>query len=211
MFREAYRMGEQTTLHEIGQKDSLGIPNIGTIDWLSDQSFRIKGDIDANISSKIKRALTFGLENGESSAEIMQKVAAVYDPWIGTVELVEGEAVKVPFRTDQIVRMGVLSAYNHGRVELAFTSKYKDYIQAYQYSAILDDRTTEICKHLDGKILRKNSPEFRRLMPPNNFNCRSILVAITVDDGPFESISRRDMDRALQILSEEFGGRIGGV
>ena len=48
-------------------------------------------------------------------------------------------------------------------------------VAAYQYSAILDDVTTEICRSLDGKIFTKdNAPN-----PPLHFNCRSLLVPIT--------------------------------
>lgn len=48
-------------------------------------------------------------------------------------------------------------------------------VAAYQYSAILDDRTTEICAGLHGKIFNAGDEP----IPPLHFNCRSILVPIT--------------------------------
>lgn len=48
-------------------------------------------------------------------------------------------------------------------------------VAAYQYSAILDDVTTEICRSLDGKIFLKDDAP----TPPLHFNCRSLLVPIT--------------------------------
>ena len=46
---------------------------------------------------------------------------------------------------------------------------------AYQYSAILDDRTSAICEGLHGKIFKAGSEP----IPPMHFNCRSLLIPIT--------------------------------
>lgn len=48
-------------------------------------------------------------------------------------------------------------------------------VVGYQYSAILDGRTTEICEKLNGKKFKaENAP-----IPPLHFNCRSLLIPIT--------------------------------
>ncbi|OQC23315.1 MAG: hypothetical protein BWX71_02101 [Deltaproteobacteria bacterium ADurb.Bin072] len=55
----------------------------------------------------------------------------------------------------------------------------RGFVEAFEYSAILDDRTSEVCEALDGKILR----DFGSLQPPNHFMCRSLLIPVTqVDD-----------------------------
>ena len=60
----------------------------------------------------------------------------------------------------------------------ASTQRY-GFVVAFEYSAILDDRVTDICEHLNGKILK----DFSNYTPPNHFNCRSLLFAVTeVDD-----------------------------
>ena len=69
-------------------------------------------------------------------------------------------------------------------------------IAAYQYSAILDDVTTEICRSLDGKIFTKdNAPN-----PPLHFNCRSLLVPITKYEKfkPTESIKGMSPDEFIE-------------
>ncbi len=48
-------------------------------------------------------------------------------------------------------------------------------VAAYQYSAILDDVTSDICAGLDGKIFEAGSEP----IPPLHFNCRSLLIPIT--------------------------------
>lgn len=59
-------------------------------------------------------------------------------------------------------------------------------VAGYQYSAIMDDRTTEICAALDGKIFKADDAP----TPPLHFNCRSTLIPITIYEEfkPTESI-----------------------
>ena len=52
-----------------------------------------------------------------------------------------------------------------------------DFVQFWEYSAILDERTTDYCKCMNGKIFRKE--DIAILNPPAHFNCRSIPVPIT--------------------------------
>jgi uncharacterized protein with gpF-like domain len=54
----------------------------------------------------------------------------------------------------------------------------KGFVVAYEYSAILDDRTTEICEKLHGKVQR----DWGTMVPPNHYQCRSILVPVTEID-----------------------------
>lgn len=48
---------------------------------------------------------------------------------------------------------------------------------SYKFSAILDNRTSDICRHLNGKIiLATDKSTLSRCTPPLHFRCRSILV-----------------------------------
>ena len=62
---------------------------------------------------------------------------------------------------------------NKGRV--AFFEE-SGVVSGYQYSAILDDRTTDICRGLHGKTFRAGDQP----IPPMHFNCRSMLIPITI-------------------------------
>ena len=52
----------------------------------------------------------------------------------------------------------VVQTYNRGRAGWFFKSENLKKIQAFQYSAILDQKTTDICMSLDGKIFLPNDP-----------------------------------------------------
>ena len=51
-----------------------------------------------------------------------------------------------------------------------------------QYSAILDRRTSEVCRSLDGLVVKPGSADFYNYSPPRHYNCRSIWVEILVDE-----------------------------
>lgn len=69
-------------------------------------------------------------------------------------------------------------------------------VSGYQYSAILDGRTSPICKGLHGKLFTdKKAP-----IPPMHFNCRSLLVPITVYEKfePTETVKGLPVDTFIK-------------
>ena len=68
-----------------------------------------------------------------------------------------------------------------------------DIVQAYQYSAVLDDRTTEFCAAHDGRIFKENDPYIDLIWPPNHFNCRSLFIPV-VEGETFKVNDRLDIE-----------------
>lgn len=60
--------------------------------------------------------------------------------------------------------------------EAIWQSYYEIGIEKYQYSAILDDRTSEICKSLDGDIFLMDNAQIGINYPPMHVNCRSSVI-----------------------------------
>lgn len=84
---------------------------------------------------------------------------------------------------DTLARTNLFEAMNEARYE-AFTDPALDgFVEALEYSAILDDRTTEICQELDGDIFASDSEQWDIYRPPNHYNCRSVLIPVTKNDG----------------------------
>jgi len=69
-------------------------------------------------------------------------------------------------------------------------------VTGYQYSAIMDDRTSEICSGLHGKFFKSGTEP----IPPMHFNCRSTLIPITKYEEfkPTESISGEDPQKFIE-------------
>jgi len=89
-----------------------------------------------------------------------------------------GRVINKAARIETIARTNIAEAINLGRQTVFNHPDIAGYIQAYQYSAILDDRVSAICKPLNGKIQK----DWGNYTPPNHFRCRSILVPITMLD-----------------------------
>jgi SPP1 gp7 family putative phage head morphogenesis protein len=104
------------------------------------------------------------------------------------------------------VRTNATDAYNQGRLVAAADHDLAPFMRGMLYSAVIDVRTTPICRHLDGKIFRMDEPELSRLSPPNHFNCRSVLVpvpiGVTVDEDDF--ITPAEIGRAKELSQEGF-------
>ena len=73
---------------------------------------------------------------------------------------------------ERYARTKFTEVMNRGRLEFFESSGV---VAAYQYSAIIDDVTTELCDSLHGKIFAAGTQP----IPPLHFNCRSLLVPIT--------------------------------
>ena len=58
-----------------------------------------------------------------------------------------------------------------------------DEIQGFQFSAIIDSKTTPICRSLDGQTFKVGEVKALDLRPPLHWNCRSILLPILFKDG----------------------------
>lgn len=64
-------------------------------------------------------------------------------------------------------------------------------VEKYEYLATLDDRTSEVCRSMDGKVFRLSEKQVGINYPPLHPNCRSTVVPYFDDeDDPGERIAR---------------------
>lgn len=89
-----------------------------------------------------------------------------------------GRAINIPVRLENIARTNTSDAMNQARQSLFGGPDMKGFVLSYEYSAILDDRVTEVCEALNG-LIRK---DWAGRTPPNHFMCRSLLVPVTIID-----------------------------
>lgn len=52
----------------------------------------------------------------------------------------------------------------------------RDEVESYTFVAEDDDRTTDVCRELNGRTFGPNDPDFSRFNPPLHHNCRSYLA-----------------------------------
>jgi len=158
-------------------------------------------DFGASVERDVRNVLLKALQNGETQATTEAKLQQVFEKWkVGST--VPGGAVD-PWRIETIVRTNFTNAYNQGRLVASRDPDLAGFVQAYQYSAVLDDRTSDTCDSLDGIVLAANDPQVDIIVPPSHFNCRSILVEVLKHEVTTLS-SERAVSSAVAGIQEGF-------
>lgn len=170
----------QKTMFEIGKKSASGemgvdVPatkqeimaalkmNNGTlVDKLSSD---MENDVKATVTQQMARK--GGSITSTAAADAVAAASLVLDK---TVD----RAVRV------ITSVTTTGAVNMGRSSVFM--RYPEKVYAMQYSAILDIRTTDHCRSLDGRIVPPGSSQYYDFSPPQHYNCRSMWVEILNDE-----------------------------
>jgi len=154
---------------------------------INERAFQAVGNLNEDLLSKSKTALLNGIEQGSSTAEVIQELDDIFNP---VIEGTSSEGLtSEPALLETIVRTNYTNIYNQARLSVAKSPDLGGFVEMLEYSAILDSRTTEICERLDGKIYKVDDPIWNRISPPNHFNCRSRLVYVTEFDVKDDDIS----------------------
>lgn len=140
--------------------------------WIKDWEFAIK--------KKTRIAIVAAIKDGKS-------VAAV-------IEEVQGDIKnKANVNVETYARTKFTEVMNKGRISFFDESKV---VQGYQYSAVMDDVTTEICRGLNNKKFLKGTEP----IPPLHFNATIEGTLIESENGtkPIETIKVGEMVKTHQ-------------
>lgn len=176
------------------------------IQVLDAESFNIPKDYSGIVSKKVNSDIVQGLKQGLSTEEIVGMIRDdmpdLTDNWINT-----------------LVRTKTTEIYNRGRKSYFDNDPLaQSVIGAYQFSAVMDNRTTEVCSSLDKKVFASDDDNINLLTPPLHFNCRSIIVPVTnyekdtmdeVEDAPDRG-SLQDMGAGLLSVKADVRGNLEG-
>jgi SPP1 gp7 family putative phage head morphogenesis protein len=187
----AYTQGRKDILTEANSEKAfktyakgVGIGNLApekALEYFLSKRFFLTGTERDFILKNAKAILYDGLRSGKTNADIIYALDKFFDQYkvmqktgAGTEQAIN----EIPSRLETVVRTQFNDAYNQGRLSMMQDEDVKDMIEAYQYSAINDDRITNICAELDQKIYKVNNPIWASILPPNHFNCRSIIIPV---------------------------------
>ncbi len=161
-YNESYDFGKLQASDEIGMdapKSNKKSQNNLTVDALVDRQM-------SDIELVTKMAILDGINRGLSDKDILfnSKIAAIK---------------KAETLNRGNMNISIIGQITQGRQDVFLKSKD---IQKFQYSAILDNRTTNWCSSLDGRVVEYDSPEFESYRPGQHFGCRSMWIAIMNDE-----------------------------
>ncbi|WP_394165975.1 phage minor head protein [Photobacterium piscicola] len=150
------------------------------------RAFTIASVIGEEGVNRVKRYYIDALSLGQSKSEAMQGI----DGWLEKAGISESN----PYWLDLHYRNNMMTAYNVGRWTQVEHNAAVDYLM---YSAVRDNGTTELCKHLDKTVKRKSDPFWRKYYPPNHHKCRSIMMAISKE--MYDRLPQNDKNRSERL------------
>jgi len=185
--KEMYKKGKEIAQSEVIKKpESFAKPIVDQefIKVLEAENFDFIGDWEYKVTQGARLAIIQAIKDGEA---------------ISTVARIVNDTVKreAEVSLERYARTKFTEVMNKGRVAFFNQSKV---VAGYQYSAILDDRTTSICRSLHNKKFKAGTQP----IPPLHWQCRSMLIPITIfeDFKPTDKIGNRSID---QFIEEEKG------
>jgi len=206
VLNQSWALGIKHSKNELAaaRKERFRI-NMGRIDedaadFLRVNGFRMFGFMSDDMRGIIQQVLVNGVKFSWSTNEIVNKVydeltrggfisieanaAATGRQIVAITESLDGAVSLHRIRT--AVRTNVFEAINEARYSTFTDPDLEGFVEALEYSSILDSRTTRICRHLDERVYEIDSEVWNTHRPPNHFNCRSILVPVTIIDDDVE-------------------------
>jgi len=120
---------------------------------------------------RIKQFFALSMANGWTKKMLVDEIG------VDGILSRTGLSKESPWYIENVFRTNNSTAYNAGNWNRY--QKRLDKIAFYQYLAINDDRTTPLCDGLDGTTLPVDSSVWADYWPPNHYQCRSEVVAIS--------------------------------
>ncbi|QIH08931.1 MULTISPECIES: phage minor head protein [unclassified Pseudomonas] len=170
------------------------------LDQAHDKAFTVAKAMRLDLLSDIRGALETALQEGQTLKQFIAALQPTLESqgWWGKQVIVDsqgvGELVQLgsPRRLKTIYQTNLQSAYMAGRkAEMEQTTETHPY---WMYVAILDGKTRPSHRALSGRVYRHDDPIWSAIYPPNGFNCRCRVTALS------ESAAKR---RGLKVESSE--------
>lgn len=121
------------------------------------------------LNNELQNMAVIAVTSGYSEEQVGEGVRSTKEKFLNTT--VQTGTAAMVLGTINRSRLSVFRQLNEGRES--------NPIIGFRYNAVMDSKTTEYCRSMDGKVFGLNDPKLPQITPPNHFRCRSILVPIT--------------------------------
>lgn len=178
-FNEGLIQARQELPKRFASEERTGMDKLNAERYLDGRSFSYARDMDADLEKSVHNILYNSIKNDEKLSDVIIRLEEdeTVRRLLPTVDK-NGNPLNRPAQLERLARTATSDAFNQSRLSFFGDPDLKGFVQAFEYSALLDERTSDICTANDGKVRR----DWGDRTPPNHFNCRSILVPVTVLD-----------------------------
>jgi SPP1 gp7 family putative phage head morphogenesis protein len=232
--KSSWKLGEKHSLDELAKARkepfNLSMARIDTNanSFLKSNAIRLTNDLSDSMRKTVQGLLANAIKYSWTPKETVRRVydsltkggfiflstnAESTGRTVGEVLEAIGESAGNAHRVRTAIRTNTFEAINEARYSVFSDPDLEGFVEALEYSAILDARTTDICRHLDDRVYPIDSLEWNKYRPPNHFNCRSILIPVTIIDTEVTGKDKRSNSRWSKQPRKEpqqgFGGETG--
>lgn len=203
--KEAWVIGSEHSKRELrkASKEKFGRAHFELVDraltdiagnFFKARGHRITGDLSNAAQKVIQNTLLEGIKNSKPFSEVKMEIYSVLskDGMLNVEDVArvlglnpedeEAAIRQTNARIQTIMRTSEFEAINEARYQYFSDPSLEGFVEALEYSAILDDRVTDLCASLDGMVMPTTDDTWSKFNPPNHFNCRSILIPVTAVD-----------------------------
>jgi SPP1 gp7 family putative phage head morphogenesis protein len=166
-------------------KQFIGRVPITKTEWLKlvsgfkSKAFTVAGFIESDIVDEIQRIVYKAIDEDWFITDLVKAIEQSQIQYTGKAwSLPPGTPMK-KYHTNLVFRNAISDIYNGARRDLYFDPDVTDYVPALQYSAIMDERTRQTHREMDGRIYLKSDPVWQEWFPPNGHNCRCTIIPVT--------------------------------
>ena len=135
----------------------------------------------ADLLADTRKIIAAGIAEGHSAAQMKADLQTkLYKAgWWGP-DPKTGKLRGSPYRISTIIDTNLSTAFAAGRFKAQ--SENADDRPFWQYVAVMDSRTRAMHRAMHGKIYRFDDPIWKTHYPPNGFNCRCRVRALSAED-----------------------------
>lgn len=145
------------------------------------RAFTVAGQIHKDIVSDIQELIYRAINEDWDMNELLAAVEKKGISYTGRAWQFPPETPMKPYHTELIFRNAISTIYNDARMKLFNHPDVRNYVPALQYSAILDTRTRDTHRAMDGRIYKRTDDIWKNWKPPAGHNCRCTVIPVTTN------------------------------
>ena len=165
---------------DLGGWESV-IPQVA-IDWLGNYTPTLAGNLSNSVLEGVREVMRNSLQTGSTLQERMKALRESAPEFSRMTDA----------RIESIARTEITRADTLGRLS---SMKSNDDVIGVEFSAVMDDRTTEICQSRHGLVMRLDDPRLPENTPPCHIRCRSLLLPCTVYEYPDGLLTSHEFEK----------------
>lgn len=154
---------------------------VDAVKWIEGYTPKLAGVLERDILEKVRQTVRDSMLAGTTLKQRMEALREA-EPRIRALG---------KHRAEMIARTEVTRADSMGRL---IDMKSNPDVLGVEFSAVLDDRTTDICQSRHGLVMRMDDPRLPYNTPPMHVNCRSLLLSATVYEHPDGLLTSHEFD-----------------